>query len=92
MEVTEDQSICLISEVNWFLFLTEKERPDLKTSFCTATVLNCIWNTGKWSLISHKRMPLMLLLMSLGDIKMLSIRVAEVEVILVGLVMTGKSE
>ena len=58
----------------------------------TAAGLNCIWNTGKWSLISHKRIPLMLLLISSGDVKILSIRVAEDEVILVGLLMTGKSE
>ena len=48
--------------------------------------------TGKWSIRSHIKMPLLMSVIIGIEVKILSISVAELFVILVGLLITGKRD
>jgi len=92
VEVTGAQSIFLRSLLNASLFLAQSDRPNLNGSSFAIVSLYLIKKTGKWSLMSHNKIPLLLSVMSETEVKILSMSVAELDDILVGLLMTGNSD
>ena len=71
------------------LFAAQWDRERRKVSGIDGDVWYLIKKTGKWSLMSHNKIPLLLSVANGKEEKILSIKVADLFVILVGLLIRG---
>ena len=84
-----DQSVLIISLEKDSLFAAQWDLEMRDVSKGIGEVWYLIKKTGKWSLISQSRIPLLLSVVNGMVEKILSIRVADLSVILVGLFIKG---